>query len=302
MLGFLNIAKPEGITSHDVVDQVRKILQCKRVGHGGTLDPLAQGVLPIAIGSACRFIRFLPTDKVYLAQIQLGHKTTTDDREGKTISLINDFTYPTADELASALSLFIGEIEQRPPLYSAVHHNGARLYELARRGQAPEQLKTRAVVVHGIEIMEIALPLLTLRITCGSGTYIRSIARDLGDHLGMGACLQALTRERAGPFSLAAAVSLKDRPAKECLEADIIPIEAILLSNPNIAFLPVDNSTANLLSMGQRVDTAGLHRYEIKDGFDINFVLTSYEDSFMALCRLNEKLQLEPEIVIADGK
>ena len=132
LLGFININKPKGVTSHDIVHRVRKALNIKQVGHGGTLDPMAEGVLPIAIGSACRFLRFLPHNKIYVAEVLLGTRTTTDDVEGDVIEQITASENIPLPEIEIALTGFIGTIKQKPPVYSAIHHQGKRLYELAR--------------------------------------------------------------------------------------------------------------------------------------------------------------------------
>ena len=214
--GFLNVNKPSGLTAHDVVNRLRKLAGIKQIGHAGTLDPMASGVLPVAIGRACRLLRFLPDDKVYLASILFGRKTDTDDIEGKIIA--TSCHLPASPDISTALADFVGDIEQVPPLYSAIHVEGKRLYELARQGKTPAFLPVRKVHIYSIEEIDyrrdtVSVPeaascpssctdtpgtLLELRIHCASGTYIRSIARDLGDRLGSAACLAALKRESHG--------------------------------------------------------------------------------------------------------
>ena len=168
------------------------------MGHLGTLDPLAEGVLPVAIGSARRLIRFFKADKVYIATIRLGLKTDTDDIQGETVST-TDAGSLTRDELDDALNGFIGEIEQVPPRYSAAMSSGVRAYKRARKGDDFD-LKPRTVFVRDAEIDDWNSPDLLVRFTVSQGTYIRSIARDLGEVLGVGGCLAVLKRESDGPF------------------------------------------------------------------------------------------------------
>ena len=206
--GFINVHKPIGITSHDVVNKIRRLVGVKQVGHGGTLDPLAEGVLPVAVGSACRLLRFLPQDKTYVAEILLGQQTTTDDIEGDVIRSADASSIST-QAIKEALSKFKGEIDQVPPFFSAIHVDGKRLYELARAGNTAVEIKPRKVTIYKLEILRIALPVVQVRVACSSGTYIRSIARDLGDNLGCGGCLHSLVREQAGLFWLDKSLTLE---------------------------------------------------------------------------------------------
>ncbi len=218
MQGFLNLNKPFGITSHDCVAKVRRLLRLKRVGHGGTLDPAATGVLPIAVGKATRLLQYLRTDKAYRATIRLGIATTTDDLEGEIIAS-QSVTGLTLDEVKAALGQFEGIIQQVPPIYSAIQVQGKRLYELARAGETVE-VPSRTVEVYGIEILDWRLgefPELDVAIACGSGTYIRAIARDLGVVLQTGATLAALTRTLSSGFNLSDSLTF------EQLEAQIQP-------------------------------------------------------------------------------
>lgn len=205
--GFLNIDKPVGMTSHDVVAKLRRLAGQKRIGHGGTLDPAATGVLPIALGEATRLISYLVDGrKSYRATIELGRSTTTDDAEG---TIVEERPVPplSRDDLEAALQPFVGTIMQVPPMYSAIQVAGQRMYDLARQGQTVD-LAPRPVEIEQIEIVEWQSPLLTLDIRCGKGTYIRAIARDLGVALGCGAHLVTLRRTQVGPLDVAAAVPL----------------------------------------------------------------------------------------------
>jgi tRNA pseudouridine55 synthase len=211
MDGFLNLNKPSGLTSHDCVARVRRILCTKKVGHGGTLDPAATGVLPIAIGKATRLLPYLPNDKAYRAVVRFGVQTTTDDLEGETLQ------HPGAPTLQlsaieQTIPSFIGEITQVPPIYSAIQVNGQRLYKLARAGETIE-VPARLVQIQAIDILDWQpgeFPELTLDIACGGGTYIRSIARDLGIAVGSVATLASLIRTKSCNLELAQSISLPD--------------------------------------------------------------------------------------------
>ncbi|MFB2893833.1 tRNA pseudouridine(55) synthase TruB [Aerosakkonemataceae cyanobacterium BLCC-F50] len=195
MQGFLNLNKPFGITSHDCVAKVRRLLHQKKVGHGGTLDPAATGVLPIALGKATRLLQYLREDKAYHATIKLGVTTTTDDLQGEVIAE-NSGSNLTLEQVKSALEKFKGTIQQIPPNYSAIQVQGKRLYELARAGETIT-IAPRSVEINQIKILDWRIgefPELDLEITCGPGTYIRAIARDLGITLQIGGTLAALTR------------------------------------------------------------------------------------------------------------
>ncbi|MDX2099243.1 MAG: tRNA pseudouridine(55) synthase TruB [Leptolyngbyaceae cyanobacterium bins.59] len=209
--GFLNLHKSFGLTSHDCVAQVRKLLRLKRVGHAGTLDPAATGVLPIALGKATRLLQYLPQNKAYQATIRFGLQTATDDLEGEVIR-----QQPCPDlkreQVEEALAKFQGVIQQVPPAYSAIQVQGKRLYEMARAGELVE-VQARPVEVFQIEGMEWRsgdFPELEVTIACGPGTYIRSIARDLGDVLGVGGTLAALLRTESSGFDLATSVTLDE--------------------------------------------------------------------------------------------
>jgi tRNA pseudouridine55 synthase len=208
MHGFLNIDKPAGPTSHDVVARVRRLARQKRVGHAGTLDPAATGVLVVALGQATRLIEYVQdaTTKRYHAVVYLGATTATDDAEGQVIA---SAALPalSPETIEAALAAFRGPILQVPPMYSALHHERRRLHELARAGQVVERA-ARPVTIERITLLDWSPPLLTLDVLCGKGTYIRALARDIGAALGCGGYLQALRRTAVGSFAIADAVSL----------------------------------------------------------------------------------------------
>jgi len=288
--GFLNVFKPAGMTAHDVVARIRELVGIKQVGHGGTLDPLAEGVLPVALGKACRLLRFLPGTKVYLAEILLGRATTTDDIEGEV--LWENDKIPGIEEIRRAIASFVGVSQQTPPLYSAIHHQGQRLYALARAGKSPVDIKARTVTIDQLSILEVILPVVQVRIACSAGTYIRAIARDLGKSLGCGGCLKSLLREQAGPFRLSDALRLEElakMAAEKNLTAALIsPAQALGLHCLNL-----DKAEARRLSMGQSLALDSEHCDDL--------LLVTCEGVFVALCRQTETAELKPEVVFTHG-
>lgn len=209
--GFLNLNKPAGWTSHDCVAKVRHLLKIKRVGHGGTLDPAAIGVLPIAVGKATRLLQFLPVKKAYRARIRFGVRTNTDDLEGQVIQT-QKADYLSLEQVRPYLGEFIGIIEQIPPAYSAIQKDGKRLYELARKGEIVE-IPSRLVNIEQIDCLNWYkgdYPELEINIVCGPGTYIRSIARDLGEKLQVGATLAHLIRTESCGMSLSDSLTLEE--------------------------------------------------------------------------------------------
>ncbi len=207
--GILNVNKPAGMTSHDVVARVRRLTGQRKVGHAGTLDPMAIGVLLLCLGQATRVAEYLMVGrKKYRAVVCLGVATDTYDAEG-TVTQSAESLHLSQDQLAGALDTFQGVIQQVPPPYSAIHHKGKRLYELARRG-IPVQIPPRTIEIDTIELIAWESPHLTLNVTCSPGTYIRSLAHDLGQTLGVGGHLTALTRLASGDWRLQDAITLDD--------------------------------------------------------------------------------------------
>ncbi len=209
MDGVLNINKPPGPTSFGVVAMVRRLSRERHVGHAGTLDPSAGGVLPVCLGHATRLVQFLmESTKVYRAQIELGTATDTYDASG-SITSTADASYITRGNLDSVLDRFRGEIKQTPPMFSAVKHHGQPLYKLARAGIQIES-KARTAQILRLEVIEFQPPVFTLEVECGKGTYVRSLAHDIGQELGCGAFLKELVRLRCGVFDIKDAVFLAD--------------------------------------------------------------------------------------------
>jgi len=207
--GFILINKPRGITSFGVIARLRKITGVKRIGHCGTLDPLASGLLICAIGRTAtkRIDSLTKQDKVYLAELELGRVSDTYDLEGKTEE-VKWKIKPTKKEVEEVLNKFVGEISQMPPIYSAKKINGVRAYNLARQGREVK-LKKNRIKIHKIKIISYKFPSLKIRIDCGSGTYIRSLAHDIGKNLKIGALLSGLRRESIGKFNLKKSVELE---------------------------------------------------------------------------------------------
>ncbi len=321
------------MTAHDVVAVLRKLTGMKQVGHSGTLDPMATGVLPIAVGKACRLIRFLADDKIYRAEVLFGRSTDTDDIEGAVLK--SSPSLPELAEISSGLEQFRGRIKQTPPLYSAIHIKGRRLYELARKGEKPEKIPQREVIVHSIDLLdyrideELGLPVLSLRIHCSTGTYIRSIARDLGELLGSCACLFSLKREKAGPFWIESSLTLEELKhlaiETKLQEAFLKPDELIKLPR-----VELEREQARRLSHGQQVqlDSVFFSFPESSIVFSGSefYVLALEADKLLAVCSLpqfaslsdgqkqdflktlTEKskdesfiVDLKPELVLADG-
>ena len=211
--GVLNLNKPAGMTSHDVVDAVRKILGVRRVGHTGTLDPQATGVLPLCVGRATRIAQYLTqADKEYVMTLRLGITTDTLDAAGRETGRVAELRV-RREELEAVLPRFVGEIQQVPPIFSAKKYQGERLYRLARRGQVVER-RPVTVRVHSLELLEFSPPFVRMRATCSKGTYARSLCDDIGRALGCGGHLYALTRTRAGRFTLEGILTLEELEAR----------------------------------------------------------------------------------------
>jgi tRNA pseudouridine55 synthase len=255
--GILNVDKPLGLTSHQVVAIVRKLSGQRRVGHAGTLDPLATGVLLLCLGKATRVSQYLmASPKAYRATVRLGISTTTHDAEGQITS--RSEVRVQRRELEAALPLFVGHIDQVPPAYSALKRKGKRLYELARQGISV-QVPARKVDVYALRLVDWAPPDLTLDVECGPGTYVRALARDLGRALECGAHLVALRRMQSGQFSVKQAASL------ETLEEAFAAGTASRLFHPldaafaHLPALHLDAGAACRLAMGQAVrDPSGV--------------------------------------------
>jgi tRNA pseudouridine55 synthase len=252
--GVLVLDKPAGVTSFDAVALVRRQLKIRRVGHAGTLDPQATGVLPVLLGEATKLMPYLADqDKEYVARVRFGVTTDTHDLAGRVVA-----TAPvpalTRARLEAACRPFVGRIRQVPPMYSAVHHEGRRLYELAREGVEVER-EPREVVVHSLTVESLGEQSASLRVVCGKGTYVRVLAADLGAALGCGAALESLVRTRVGPFTLAGAVGWATLAAEtpERLWARVLPPEAALAGWADVR---LDADRERRFGHGQAVEVA----------------------------------------------
>lgn len=231
MFGVINVNKPQGVTSRDVVNQIQRLVKPLKAGHAGTLDPLATGVLLVCIGDATRLVTLLQErTKTYTAEFTLGQVSDTDDSTGQITQSPQPSVLPDVAAITSGLIQLTGVVTQVPPAYSAIHVQGQRAYDLARSG-AEFTLEGREVVVHSIELRHWEWPLLQLKITCGSGTYIRSIARDLGRLLGCGALMSRLERTAIGEFEVDNAVP-PEALTKSTLGSFVIPATQITAPLP----------------------------------------------------------------------
>ncbi len=248
MLGFLNINKPPEWTSRDVVNKVQGKVRPHKAGHAGTLDPMATGVLIVAVGSATRLISYAQSrEKVYRASFQLGLTSDTDDITGE-LTRVSSQIDVTQDQLESVLKSFVGTIDQIPPQFSAVHVDGKRAYDLARAGQTVD-LKARTIEVHEIRLERLTGDVFDCRIRCGSGTYIRSIGRDLGQILGCGAVMTKLERLSIGPCEISSSVDLENLTRENVGEHLISPLT--LLSH--LPSVELDSAQIEHLEQGRRL-------------------------------------------------
>ena len=254
--GILLIDKPEGLSSFDVVRRVRKALKVRKTGHAGTLDPFASGLLLLCLGEATKLVPFLmPEPKTYRAVMKLGEETDTQDPTGRVVATSREL--PEPELLYEAAARFVGEIEQTPPMYSALHHQGERLYKIARRGETV-QVQPRQVTIYELQVGEVALPFVTMTVTCSQGTYIRTLAADLGRALGCGAHLAALRRLAVGPFRVEEGLALEvmaERAGEE-LYSRIIPLGECL---PGLQALEVGPEEAQFLRQGRTIPWPGNH-------------------------------------------
>ena len=296
--GVLVVAKPAGPTSHDVVAIVRRLSGARRVGHGGTLDPFASGVLPVFIGSATRMVEYHLRDaKAYRAVACFGARSTTDDIDGELTP--GEGPAPTRDSVVEALPAFTGHIIQRPPSYSAVKVAGRRAYELARRGERPE-LHDREVEIHELRLTgwddaDPERPCATLEVSCSAGTYVRALARDLGERLGCGGYLGALERTASGPFRIQDAIALDDLRrllVAGSLAGHLLPPDTGLDAYPEVMLLP-DELAA--IARGQVVRLRG---EDVEPGPDGLVRIVAAGRGVVAMAHLREH-RLYPDKVLA---
>lgn len=257
MLGFLNIYKPKGITSHDVIHKLRKALKIKKIGHAGTLDPLAEGVLPVAISYATKLIDFLPEDKEYIADFKFGYTSLSYDAETE-LEKFSDKT-ATLEDVENILPEFFGDIKQKPPIYSAIKVGGQKLYELARNGVSEVEVPERTINVSKIELVNFDENSQTgkILIACSKGTYIRSIINDIGQKLGVGAVMTSLVRSKSGGMSVENSVNVNDITDIDVAQKYLINLDKVF----NFASVEIDDVELERVKNGNSI------RRNISDGF-----------------------------------
>ena len=275
MNGIIIIDKPQEWTSNDVVSRLRRVFNTRRIGHGGTLDPMATGVLPVFVGRATRGVEFFEhAEKVYETTVRFGLTTDTEDITGKVLTECD--VQLTEEELLNVLPKFRGDILQVPPMYSAIKVNGQKLYDLARKGREVER-QPRPITIHELELLEFSGNEARLRVRCSKGTYIRTLCKDLGSALGCGGCMAALRRVQAGEYTLEGSVPLYDllkiSEAGEDVEHLLRPVDSMFASHPK---LELNAKQARLVKNGNAF--AG----DCPDG---TYRVYSPEGEFLALCK-----------------
>ena len=275
MNGIIIIDKPQEWTSNDVVSRLRRVFNTRRIGHGGTLDPMATGVLPVFVGRATRGVEFFEhAEKVYETTIRFGLTTDTEDITGKTLTETE--VSLTREELLAVLPRFRGDILQIPPMYSAIKVNGQKLYDLARKGREVER-QPRPITIHELQLMEFAGNEARLRVRCSKGTYIRTLCKDIGEALGCGGCMAALRRVQAGEYTLEGSVPLRQlldiSERGEDVEHLLRPVDTMFASHPQ---LRLNEKQTRLVKNGNAFAEKcpdGTYRVYASDG------------EFLALCR-----------------
>ena len=275
MNGIVIIDKPQEWTSNDVVSRLRRVFNTRRIGHGGTLDPMATGVLPVFVGRATRGVEFFEhAEKVYETTVRFGLTTDTEDITGKTITECE--VRLTESDLLAVLPKFRGDILQVPPMYSAIKVNGQKLYDLARKGREVER-QPRPITIHELELLEFTGKEARLRVRCSKGTYIRTLCKDIGEALGCGACMAALRRVEAGEYTLEGSVPLRQlldiSEAGEDVEHFLRPVDSMFASHEKLS---LNEKQARLVKNGNAFTAScadGTYRVYAPDG------------EFLALCK-----------------
>ena len=248
--GFLAVDKPAGPTSHDIVAEARRALKIRKVGHAGTLDPFATGLLLLAVGAATRLIEYLgPLEKEYVATARLGETTETLDPEGESAFVSDEWQKLNGEEIVVALNSFVGQMDQMPPVFSAKKVRGESAHRRARRGE-PVELRPSPVTIHEVEVLALSLPEVTFRLRCSTGTYVRSVARDLGERLGVGGYLSALRRTAIGPFRVEDALAPTDLGDPEKVGSGLLSPRQALQHLPG---LEVGETEFQRLGQGQSI-------------------------------------------------
>ena len=286
--GMINIRKEKGYTSHDVVARLRGILHQKKIGHTGTLDPDATGVLPVCLGKGTKLCDMITDrEKTYRAVMLLGRTTDTQDISGRILTESEVRT--TEEEVCRAAESFVGNYMQIPPMYSAVKIDGRKLYELARAGKEVER-KPRSVKIHSLEIQSVQLPFVTMEICCSKGTYIRTLCQDIGEKLGCGACMAELVRTKVGRFDIMEARTLDEIEAlaaqgEDVLKQSIVSVEDMLADYE--AVRTVDTAADKMLLNGNRLLIDQLEISVLADGQQVR--VYSSTGTFIAIYQFDEK-------------
>ena len=275
MNGIIIIDKPQEWTSNDVVSRLRRVFNTRRIGHGGTLDPMATGVLPVFVGRATRGVEFFEhAEKVYETTIRFGLTTDTEDITGKTLTETE--VSLTEEELQKVLPRFRGEILQVPPMYSAIKVNGQKLYDLARKGREVER-QARPITIHELQLLDFSGKEARLRVRCSKGTYIRTLCKDIGEALGCGGCMAALRRVEAGEYTLEGSIPLRQlldiSERGEDVEAMLRPVDTMFASHEKLC---LNEKQARLVKNGNAFASDcpdGTYRVYAPDG------------EFLALCK-----------------
>jgi tRNA pseudouridine55 synthase len=289
--GVLLIDKPVGLSSNDALTKVKRIVNAKKAGHTGTLDPFATGLLPLCFGEATKFSQdLLEADKSYLATVHLGITTTTGDTEGEVLETRD--VDVTTEQVEAALARFRGPILQVPPMYSALKRDGKALYEYAREGVTLER-EVRPVTIHELELVAIAAPFLTIRVTCSKGTYVRVLGEDIGAALGCGAHLSALRRVQVGSLTTANMVTLEELQAHADPLSLLAPVDALLSSFPQVELTP---ELAKRFLNGQRL---ALGKEEVVVPPEQGRVRVYADGKLLGTAILQEYAILAPERLIA---
>ena len=283
MFGFLNVNKPSGITSHQVISMLRKITGIKQIGHAGTLDPLACGVLPVAIGKATKLLDYLPSDKAYIVKMEFGKRSDTYDIEGNVEE--TGYRRVMLVEVEKGLSLQYGKVQQIPPAFSAVHYNGKRLYELAREGKIPEDIPSREITIYKNEVLDFDFEkqTLELKVECSKGTYIRTIVNDLGEYTRAGAVMTALTRINSANMNIEDAISLTNETTKDDILSALIP--------------PKDVIDLPIVELQEQHYQRVLNGNKFQLDSPVGDILLSYDEKIVALANSDGKF-IQPKKVL----
>jgi len=301
MFGFINLNKPAGFTSHDCVAKMRRLLNTKKIGHGGTLDPAATGVLPIAVGQATRLLQFLPEPKAYRALIRLGVTTTTDDLEGEILNSVAKVDLDQ-EKIVTCLNNFLGTIEQVPPIYSAIKRDGKKLYELARKGETVE-IEPRTITIAKIQLLNIYQRdffAVEVDIDCSPGTYIRAIARDLGEMLGVGGTLANLIRTESCGMKLESSITFAELESQLQQEIFTFIEPAAVLGHLQSVTLTEEETI--LWCQGQLIDLSGAEEKSNSLLLSENSYVVTYKQDgvFLGISILisrNDVVKIKPKIV-----